>query len=93
MVKFQVTPGGGPDAATTRQQLAKTEKQERIELLQRVADGVTQEEAAAAVGCLRKAVQRLLIATGGLRLRMPVRSPLRLAVAEREEALPRDCRR
>jgi IS30 family transposase len=60
-------------------------EQERIELLQRVADGVTQEEAAAAVGSSRKAVQRLLIATGGLRLRMPVRSPLRLAVAEREE--------
>ena len=60
-------------------------EQERRELRQRVAEGETFAQAAAAVGCSTKSIQRLIADTGGLRQRVTVRSPLRLALAEREE--------
>ena len=44
-------------------------------------------DAAAAVGCSAKSVQRLLRTTGGRKPRRTVRSPLRLSLAEREEIL------
>jgi IS30 family transposase len=50
-----------------------------------VAAGETFAQAAAAVGCSRKTIQRLLASTGGMRLRVTVRSPWRLSLAEREE--------
>ena len=51
--------------------------------------GETFEKAAVAVGCSTKSIQRFLAATGGLKRRLKVRSPLRLSLAEREE-LSRD---
>jgi IS30 family transposase len=47
--------------------------------------GETFEKAAAAVGCSTKSIQRFLAATGGLKRRLKVRSPLRLSLAERED--------
>jgi len=58
---------------------------ERSDLLRRVRAGETHEEAAAAVGCSAKSVQRLLAKTGGVKSRAKPRSPLRLSLAEREE--------
>ena len=60
-------------------------EQERRELQRRVAEGESFASAAAAVGCSTKSIQRLIAKTGGLRQRLPVRSPLRLSLAEREE--------
>jgi len=50
-----------------------------------VAAGERVENAAVAVGCSRKAVNRLLHETGGVSLRLKPRSQLRLSAAEREE--------
>jgi IS30 family transposase len=58
---------------------------DRLELRRRVAAGERFEEAAAAVGCSTKSVQRLLAATGGMPPRTLSRSRLRLSLAEREE--------
>ena len=60
-------------------------EQERRELQRRVAEGETFASAAAAVGCSTKSIQRLIARTGGLRQQIPVRSPLRLSLADREE--------
>ena len=58
---------------------------DRRELQRRVAEGETFTSAAAAVGCSRKSIQRLLARTGGLRQRTTERSPLRLSLGDREE--------
>lgn len=58
---------------------------ERSEIRTRVSAGQTHWEAAEAVGCSTKTVQRLLVKTGGLPSRKRARSPLRLALAERAE--------
>jgi transposase, IS30 family len=58
---------------------------DRAEIERRVWGGETFETAAAAVGCSTKSIQRFLAATGGLKRRTKKRSPLRLALAEREE--------
>ena len=58
---------------------------ERSEIRTRVSAGQTHWEAAEAVGCSTKTVQRLLVKTGGLPSRKRARSPLRLSLAEREE--------
>jgi len=58
---------------------------ERSELLRRVRAGEKHADAAAAVGCCAKSVQRLLRKTGGVKARSKPRSPLRLSLAEREE--------
>lgn len=58
---------------------------ERRELRRRVAEGQTFAEAAAAVGCSTKSVQRLIAHDGGLRQRLTTRSPWRLSLAERED--------
>ena len=57
----------------------------RLEIWQRVASGERLESAVLALGCSRKAVQRLLNETGGVRRRLRPRSALRLSTAEREE--------
>lgn len=57
---------------------------ERSEIPARIAAGETRWEAAEAVECSTKAVQRLLAKTGGLPSRTRPRSPLRLSLAERE---------
>jgi IS30 family transposase len=58
---------------------------ERSELLLRVRSGETHTDAASAVGCSAKSVQRLLRKTGGVKARLKPRSPLRLSIAERDE--------
>ncbi len=58
---------------------------ERLEIQRRVGAGETFAGVAAAVGCSTKSIQRLFVRTGGLAPRTPVRSPLRLSLAEREE--------
>jgi transposase, IS30 family len=58
---------------------------DRLELRRRVAAGERFEDAAAAVGCSAKSVQRLLAAAGGVPPRTTARSRLRLSLAEREE--------
>jgi transposase, IS30 family len=62
--------------------------QERLEILERIANGETQEQAAEAVGCTYRTVRRVLAAAGGTpsrRSRRRPRSPLRLSLIEREE--------
>src|SRR5438876_214291 len=59
--------------------------EERLEMQRRVGAGETFAGVAAAVGCSTKSIQRLFVRTGGLAPRTPVRSPLRLSLAEREE--------
>lgn len=58
---------------------------ERLELQRRVRGGETHVEAAKAVGCSAKSVQRLLEKTGGLKPRTTPQSALRLSLPEREE--------
>lgn len=58
---------------------------ERLELQSRVRAGKRHVDAAAAVGCSAKSVQRLLLKTGGVKPRTIARSALRLSLAEREE--------
>ena len=58
---------------------------DRAEIERLIWDGATFEAAAAAVGCPAKSIQRFMAVTGGLRRRIKERSPLRLALAEREE--------
>ncbi|MDP2584402.1 MAG: IS30 family transposase [Candidatus Palauibacterales bacterium] len=60
-------------------------RRERSEIRARIAAGETHWEAAEAVDCSTKTVQRLLVKTGGLPSRARPRSPLRLSLAEREE--------
>ena len=58
---------------------------ERLELQSRVRAGETHREAAIAIGCTPKSVQRLLRKTGGVKPRVKPRSALRLSLREREE--------
>lgn len=58
---------------------------DRRELQVRVRAGETHAEAAAAVGCSAKSVQRLLRQTGGVKPAAPFQSTLRLSLREREE--------
>lgn len=58
---------------------------ERLELQRRVGDGERFEDAAAALGCSTKSVQRLLNKTGGIGPRVTERSARRLSPGEREE--------
>ena len=58
---------------------------DRVELQRLIRTGERYVDAASAVGCSAKSVQRLLIKTGGLKPRNISRSALRLSVEEREE--------
>jgi IS30 family transposase len=58
---------------------------ERLEIQQRVRAGERFEDAAEAMGCSAKSVQRLLNRTGGIAPRSVPRSGRRLSSAEREE--------
>ena len=60
-------------------------RSDRSEIERLIWGGETFDKAAAAVGCSTKSIQRFLAATGGLKRRLKVRSPLRLSLAEREE--------
>ena len=60
---------------------------ERLEIHRRVTAGETFEQAAGAVGCSTKSIQRLLVRTGGLVPRVRPRSPLRLS----NSGIPEDC--
>ena len=57
---------------------------DRMELLARVRRGQSHREAAVAVGCSTKAVQRLLVRTGGIQCRSEDTGH-RLSLTEREE--------
>ena len=85
MVKFQVNLGGVRMRRRHGDNGRRLSDQERRELRHRVAEGETFAQAAAAVGCSTKSIQRLIADTGGLPQRVTVRSPLRLALAERED--------
>lgn len=58
---------------------------DRIELQRRVRAGERYSDAAALVGSSAKAIQQLLIKTGGVKQRNTPRSALRLSAEEREE--------
>ena len=58
---------------------------ERLELQLTVRAGERFEDAAQAMGCSAKSVQRLLNRTGGIAPRVTLRSARRLSLAEREE--------
>jgi IS30 family transposase len=58
---------------------------EQREIQRRMFEGETYTEAATAVGCSTKSIQRLMARTGGLKPRVRERSPLRLSSADREE--------
>jgi len=58
---------------------------DRSEIERLIWGGETFETAAAAVGCSTKSIQRFLAVTGGVKRRIKERSPLRLALADREE--------
>lgn len=63
-------------------------RQDRLEIIERIASGDTQEQAAEAVGCTYRTVRRVLAAAGGApsrRSRRRPRTPLRLSLVEREE--------
>jgi IS30 family transposase len=57
----------------------------QLEIRERITAGQTHVEAAEAVGCSTKTVQRILVRSGGLRPRRKARSTLRLTQCEREE--------
>lgn len=59
--------------------------EDRRTLIDRVRAGQIHREAAAAVGCFTKSLQRLLARTGGIKPRDSLRSEMRLSPAEREE--------
>ena len=59
--------------------------EDRRVLIDRVRAGQIHREAAAAVGCSTKSLQRLLARTGGIKPRDSLRSEMRLSLAEREE--------
>jgi IS30 family transposase len=61
---------------------------DRLAILEQVARGEGQLQAARSVGCARATVARVLVAAGGTpsrRVRRRPRSPLRLSLSEREE--------
>ena len=58
---------------------------DRLEIRRRIAAGETFQAAAKAIGCSTKAIQRLLVKTGGMPPRSRTRSALRLSIEEREE--------
>ena len=58
---------------------------ERAEVERRMRAGETFAAAGAAIGCSRKAVQRVVARAGGIKSRARPRSRLRLSLAEREE--------
>ena len=60
---------------------------DRLELQQRVRAAARHVDAAAAVGCSAKSVQRLLRKSGGVKARVSLKCALRLSLAEREEIL------
>jgi IS30 family transposase len=60
---------------------------DRFEIQKRVAAGSTFAEAAAAVGCSTKSIQRFMAWTGGMRTKAWSRSSRHLSLAEREELL------
>lgn len=59
--------------------------EDRRALIDRVRAGQIRREAAAAVGCSTKSLQRLMVRTGGIKPREGSRSEVRLSLAEREE--------
>ena len=68
-----------------REKYGRLSEKDRLEIGDRIWSGQTHAEAAAAVGCSTKSIQRLLTRTGGLAPRGRNRSPCQLTVAEREE--------
>jgi IS30 family transposase len=68
-----------------RGKAARLTGEDRLEIRRRVIAGETFEQAALAIGCSKKSIQRLLVKTGGVAPRARPRSPMRLSLQEREE--------
>src|SRR5689334_3041023 len=60
-------------------------RDERLLVLELLADGASAVQAGAAVGCTGRSVNRLVVALGGVRARQRARSEQRLSLEEREE--------
>ena len=71
--------------AETRIRGVRLTREERLAVRRLISDGRSFEEAAAAVRCSTKTVQRLLNTVGGMPPRKPTRSKRHLSLAEREE--------
>ena len=71
--------------AETRIRGVRLTREERLTVRRLISDGRSFEEAAAAVRCSTKTVQRLLNTVGGMPPRKPTRSKRHLSLAEREE--------
>lgn len=71
--------------AETRIRGLRLTREERLAVRRLVSEGRSFEEAAGAVRCSTKTVQRLLNRVGGMPPRTPARSKWHLSLAEREE--------
>ena len=71
--------------AETRTRGVRLTREERLTVRRLISDGRSFEEAAAAVRCSTKTMQRLLNTVGGMPPRKPTRSKRHLSLAEREE--------
>ena len=71
--------------AETRTRGVRLTREERLTVRRLITDGRSFEEAAAAVRCSTKTMQRLLNTVGGMPPRKPTRSKRHLSLAEREE--------
>ncbi len=71
--------------AETRIRGVRLTREERLAVRRLISGGCSFEEAAAAVRCSTKTVQRLLNTVGGMPPRKPTRSKRHLSLAEREE--------
>ena len=71
--------------AETRIRGVRLTREERLTVRRLISAGRSFEEAAAAVRCSTKTVQRLLNTVGGMPPQKPTRSKRHLSLAEREE--------
>ena len=71
--------------AETRTRGVRLTREERLTVRRLISDGRSFEEAAAAVRCSTKTVQRLLNTVGGIPPRKPTHSKRHLSLTEREE--------
>ena len=69
----------------TRIRGVRLTREERLEVRRMIDRGCSFEEAASAVRCSTKTIQRVLDSVGGMRPQVPNRSPRQLCLAEREE--------
>ena len=68
----------------TRIRGVRLTREERLEVRRMIDRGCSFEEAASAVRCSTKTIQRVLDSVGGMRPQVPNRSPRQLCLAERK---------